>query len=486
MNTAQGFVGTVDEVKVYAGAYYDMEELSGANDMPLSTDPVTSYATYRFNGTVEEVTREEIVYHPTNGLTAWYEFNDAENIGKDSTGNGHDLDKQINASGIGTAVGADGTGAVSFGGTSALVTSEESARDFVDQMNGGALTIDFYAENTAPGGQQHIINNGMNGSSDGFTFILNNESGRLGLMTPMGDQWWDTWGGTWPSSGTDANEFLKDWHRYTVVIDPEAGKVTTKINGNVAKEFAMNGTMNLTSGFSFALGGQWSQYDWFSGGDQAIYGFTGNVDNMKIFGEAIYDMETIDEAGMGEEKVTITDIVVTEFPTKGYVNNTVCVQGPAFKDFQNPVTGKWYTFLPIDLTVSGTTTYPLIGGSAWIIGDVTVTVDGDNLTVNYRYYNPALVEMPTVDVAQYLNFFSDVTAVTAEQLENGAETPFTFGNTYSIANDLGGAAKTNLYVNNIATFFDSNTALVRWYDGSAQQIVDALVEMAGLTETYTK
>ncbi len=479
--TVQGFVGAVDEVKVYAGAVYDMDLLAAAADAPVSTRPVADYSTYRYNGTVEEVTREEIVYHPTNGLEAWYEFDDAAALGKDSTGNGHDLDRQINAAGIGTAVGADGTTAVTFAGSSALTTGEESAQDFVDKMP-GSLTISFYAQSEHPtAGMQRVIDNGMNGSSDGFTIMINNEGGRLATLTPTGNHWWDTYSDTWASA-----EVLSDWHHYTVVYDAENGTMTTYVDGTKKLETALNGSENHSSGFSFAVGGQWSQYDWFSGGDSAIEGFKGAVDDVKIFNAAVHDKETIDNAGLGEEKITITETVMTPFKNEGYVNNTVCVMGPAFRDFIDPVTGKWYTFCPIDLTVSGSRTYPIIGGGAWIIGDVTVTVDGDQLTANYRYYQSEGDD--TSDLSQYLNFFNDFDAITAEQLENGAETPFRFGEVYSISSDLGGATQTLLYLCNRATFFTNNTAISRYWPNSkyVKPGIDAMVESLGLSDRYTK
>ena len=97
-----------------------------------------------------------------------------------------------------------------------------------------------------------------------------------------------------------------------------------------------------------------------------------------------------------------------------------------------------------------------------------------------------MVEIATKDVAQYLNFFSDYSAITAEQLENGAETAFAFGETYSISADLNGAEQTLLYVCNIASFYSSNTAISRYWPGMYQDTIDTLVEQAGLTELYTK
>ncbi|MBQ2952757.1 MAG: hypothetical protein IJE07_04310 [Clostridia bacterium] len=443
-----------------------------------------SYATYRFDGTIEIVTREEVTLVPTENLLAWYEFDDADNIGKDSSGNGHDLDKQINPDGISTAAGVSGTAAV-FGGASALTTSEESAFDFVDANIGNAMTLSFYAQTSNADVDQRVVDNGINGSADGFSFLIHNSDqyGRIHTFGVAGDHWWDTYSDTW---GDEAHR--DGWHHYVMVVDPDTQTITTYIDGEKKSVVALNGTENLDSSFSFAVGGAWSQYDWFNGGnhDVSVQGLTGNVDDLKIFTEAIHDMETIANAGVGEIITEVTEVIVTRNETRGNLNNTVCVQGPAFKDFQDPVTGKWYTFLPVDLTVSGSQTWPLIGAGAHIVGDVTITVDGDALTVNYRYYNPQMVEIATKDVAQYLNFFSDYSAITAEQLENGAETAFAFGETYSISADLNGAEQTLLYVCNIASFYSSNTAISRYWPGMYQDTIDTLVEQAGLTELYTK
>lgn len=485
--TQSGFIGAVDDVKVYGGAVYDIDVLKGDAALPMSTEPVATYAVYRFNGTIEEVTTEQVIEVPTESLVAWYEFEDAEAIGKDSTGNGHDLNTKINAEGITTSAGSDGTGSsVTFGGSSALVTGEESANDFADTaFAGGALTLSFYAQSSGATGNQRVIDHGINGSADGFSFIIDNNDdyGRIQTFGVAGNHWWDTYADTW---GDEA--FRNAWHHYVMVIDPAAGTLTTYIDGVQESQTALNGSEQLASSFSFAIGGAWSQYDWFNGGNTSVSqeGFVGSVDDVKLFDEAIHDMEFIAGAGQGKQIIEVTETVVTKFETKGYLNNTVCVQGPAFKDFQNPVTGKWYTFLPVDLTVSGSQTWPLVGAGAHIIGDVTITIDGDSLTVNYRYYNPQTAEILTEDVAQYLNFFNDFAAITADQLENGAQTPFVFGQTYSIANDLGGAEKTNLYVCNIASFYSSNTAISRYYPGVHQATIDALVEQAGLTDLYAK
>ena len=482
--TAQGFIGAVDDVKIYAGAVHDVELLKGGVCLPMDVSPVKSYATYRLNAIIENITHEQIALVPTKNLLAWYTFDDAANIGADATGNGHDLDRQINAGGIGAVTGVDG-GAVSFGGSSALTTDEESAFDFVDTNIGNAMTLSFYAQTANADCDQRVVDNGINGSPDGFSFLIHNSDvyGRIHTFGVAGDHWWDTYSDTW---GDEAHR--DGWHHYVMVVDPDAQTITTYIDGEKKSVTALNGSEHLASSFSFAVGGAWSQYDWFNGGnhDVAIQGFTGNVDDLKIFTEAIHDMDAIADAGVDEQITQTTETVVTKLPTKGYLNNTVCVQGPAFKDFQNPITGKWYTFLPVDLTVSGSQTWPLIGGATYVIGDMTVTIDGDQLTVNYRYYNPVTAEIPTKDIAQYLNIFGDLSGVTADQLENGAPTPFVFGETYSIANDLGGAEKANIYVCNIASFYDSNTAVSRFYDGIYQQQIDALVELAGLTEQYTK
>jgi len=93
----------------------------------------------------------------------------------------------------------------------------------------------------------------------------------------------------------------------------------------------------------------------------------------------------------------------------GYLNNTVCPLGVTLRDLDNPVTGKWYTVLPLDLSQDCTYVYPLIGGNVYVIGEVRITVAAGTVTVDYEYYNLSYMhEWPTEVLGEHLNFFGDI------------------------------------------------------------------------------
>ncbi|MBE5786343.1 MAG: hypothetical protein E7324_02250 [Clostridiales bacterium] len=166
----------------------------------------------------------------------------------------------------------------------------------------------------------------------------------------------------------------------------------------------------------------------------------------------------------------------------GYLNNTVCVAGPSFRDFENPITDKWYTFLPLDLSRDGVYSLPLIGGNCYVIGEMAVVVEGDNLSAYYAYWGGG--DYATEDLGQYLNFFSDYAAVTADAL--AGESPFLFGKTYSISNDLGGDTDVLLYVCNRASFYDLNRAIERYNPNDSVKTYRAIAEGLGLGGAYLK
>ncbi|MBE5786036.1 MAG: LamG domain-containing protein [Clostridiales bacterium] len=484
--TLEGFTGCVDDVKVFAGAVYDMAVIGNDIVPPVSLDPVADYSVYRINGeTITEVTTEYVDEVETD-LRAYYDFNDAENLGADVSGNGNDLVNSYNPDGITSAESVNGTNAVHFGGDSVLYIGGNAWEDFADEIE-GAMTISFHVKADAPVYNTddvtngRVVDNGINGSNNGFTTIVwAQQADNYIAFKTLGVSGTDFWAGYGDAPGLEA---MGDWHHYVMVYDPDQGTMKTFIDGNLKANVALTGNEVLSSDFAFSVGGNYAPYDWFNGN---VQGFQGAVEDVKVFAEAIYDMDVIDQAGMGGKEITHEKEIFIQYDNIGYINNTVCVLGPAFRDFKDPITDKWYTFMPIDLTESGAVTYALVGGNAYIIGDVTVVVDGDQLTANYRYYNTAIYHYPTEDLGQYLNFFGSYDEVTADMLDPNGESAFEFGKTYSIANDLGGAETALLYVCNRASFWTENTTISRYIAWNHQAAVDAMVDALGLTEQYTK
>lgn len=137
-------------------------------------------------------------------------------------------------------------------------------------------------------------------------------------------------------------------------------------------------------------------------------------------------------------------------------NNTVCSFGPHFKDYLN--TDKWYMFTPIDLTVQGTQSFELVAGGMYKIGTVDVTVSGDAFRVNYTYVNPSEI----TNKGEFFTLFNDLGSVTA--VDPDRLTSLTYGQQYSIENDLGGDTNVLLFTCNHATFLNSTTGIERFYE----------------------
>lgn len=140
-----------------------------------------------------------------------------------------------------------------------------------------------------------------------------------------------------------------------------------------------------------------------------------------------------------------------------YANNTVCSFGPHFRNVTPDLTSKWYMFTPLDLSRDGVQTYELVAGNVFVIGDVTIEVKGDNLTVNYHYCSNDIL-----DKDQFFTIFGDydeITTVEPEQLNR-----MEYNKTYSIQNDLGGDTSVLLFVCNRASVRDDTLGIVRFWE----------------------
>lgn len=133
-----------------------------------------------------------------------------------------------------------------------------------------------------------------------------------------------------------------------------------------------------------------------------------------------------------------------------YTHNNIRSFGPRFRDIDPSMTKQWYRFTALDLSQDGKQTFDLISGDHYIVGKVTVTVNGDSVRVDYKY---DLKEIWDWKNYKFYTFFSDFDSVTGvEPLE--IEKRFEYGKTYSIENDLNGDTSVLLYMANKATHTD--------------------------------
>lgn len=229
-------------------------------------------------------------------LLAYYTFDDAENLGKDATPNANDLIRVINEDGIEVVEGHVG-GAAYFYGSSGMTPFDDANNDFIDLYGNGSLTISFWAKvdlERAHTGNMRIIDQGINGSAEGFTNVLKKNVAEDGTVSGLtfiavtgGSDWWGAAGSVTADPA--------GWHHYMHVYDAENCSVTTYIDGVKAKETYAEEEV-VKAAFTFCVGGSWAQWDWFNGGNRSVTGegYIGAVDEIKIIAGAVHDAAVVD------------------------------------------------------------------------------------------------------------------------------------------------------------------------------------------------
>lgn len=170
----------------------------------------------------------------------------------------------------------------------------------------------------------------------------------------------------------------------------------------------------------------------------------------------------------GEVKVSYSDITLPQW----YVDNTANVYGPQLE-------GTWQTCAVVDLSKDGVQTFDLIGAGAWKIGTVTVTVQGDEVVVDYIMTEDRNTRDTWDDItvdSEYLNIFADMAAVDMK-----AESTFAFGEPISISADLGGDTVVTLYVRNQVDYPAHSPYVTRFWpnhpdNAAVRKAMEALLE----------
>lgn len=135
-----------------------------------------------------------------------------------------------------------------------------------------------------------------------------------------------------------------------------------------------------------------------------------------------------------------------------YPHNTVCVAGIEFRDVKPELTNKWYNFAAIDLSQDGTQTFDLVASNMYVVGTVTVTVAGDEVTVDWKLRKQGTTDANFESESEFLTFFNSLDAVTGVEPDGFVGPVYQFGQPISIANDLGGDTNVLLYIRNTATY----------------------------------
>lgn len=113
-----------------------------------------------------------------------------------------------------------------------------------------------------------------------------------------------------------------------------------------------------------------------------------------------------------------------------YPNNHATTFGPKLE-------GSWMTYSVVDLSIEGTQTLPLVGAGAWNLGNVYISVQGDEVVITYQMHEDEIAtdiyDSITVN-DEYLNLYADL----PDMLDIGDESIFEYGKPFSIQKDLGG------------------------------------------------
>ena len=132
-----------------------------------------------------------------------------------------------------------------------------------------------------------------------------------------------------------------------------------------------------------------------------------------------------------------------------YSHNTACVVGISLRDEFPGLTEKWYNVLPVDLSKDGTQTFKMAASNLYYLGNVTVTVAGDNVTTTYEF--PSGRNVNVYPEEECLAWFTSIGEITHDYLENPVS-KYKFGTAVSKAQDLNGQDTALLFVCNHVTY----------------------------------
>lgn len=174
------------------------------------------------------------------------------------------------------------------------------------------------------------------------------------------------------------------------------------------------------------------------------------------------------------QKLTITHdgsgnpiYVYDQMDNSYYPRNTVSAFGPHFRDVTPNLTKLWYMFTPIDLSIQGRQSFPLVASNIFEVGQVHVDVNMDTVIVTYEMYFEGRPNYTTQRLSEFLNFYNaytDITIVEPEDMPGPSH--YAFGQPFSILNHLGGDTNVIMFVRNRITYYEFPTpkdAYVRYW-----------------------
>ena len=164
--------------------------------------------------------------------------------------------------------------------------------------------------------------------------------------------------------------------------------------------------------------------------------------------------------------------VIPYVTTTWFYNNTASTQGLRFRDVNPELTGKWYMFTPVDLSVDGVQEIPIIASNMYYIGNLTLTVAEGNVTAEYKMARGVNVR------SEFLSYFADLSLVEKVEPAQIAYKKLPFGEPVSIEEELKGDTNVLLYTHFVVDYND-DLNIQRFFTSSKEYkaLVSALKEM---------
>lgn len=140
----------------------------------------------------------------------------------------------------------------------------------------------------------------------------------------------------------------------------------------------------------------------------------------------------------------------TEEVCTWYSHNTLGLVGLPLRDLYPDLTDRWYNVVPVDLTVQGRQTYPLVASNLFYMGTACVDILGDSVTVTYQTPGNRWTAYLAVE-DEALVWFTSVSDITSAFLENPVG-EVAFGQPVSISEQLNGQDVALLFICNHVTY----------------------------------
>lgn len=218
-------------------------------------------------------------------LVAHYDFEDPDNLGRDATGNGHDL-IPVGSGKVAAAKEAKvGSGALALDGESGLAFGKENGDDFSDGLE--SFTVSFWAKHQGfTGENSRVFSTGYNGEQKGLCMLVaayaHNGEKHLIYQPIIGDGKGDHWGRL--SESCKLTENLDDYHWYVCAYDAETMTMTAWVDGELRGTDEYEAP-EIPCVLGLTIGGSYVFWD-----DRVMYGFIGEIDDVRVYDYAVSDV----------------------------------------------------------------------------------------------------------------------------------------------------------------------------------------------------